>query len=189
MPVAVLSALALGLAVDFAIHFLEHSRVIHYRHGNWKDAAPHVFADPARAIVRNIIVIAVGFLPLLAAPLVPYKTVGVFLASILAISGAATLFLLPALIRLLERFLFPKSKVCCITCKCVTCIASSVALVILVVLNVKQFFEVGWTWLTWISLAIIPILALVCQRLGQREKCRLERLKGGADADQVQGSN
>ena len=55
--------------------------------------------EPARAIARNAIVIALGFTPLFFAPLVPYITVGAFMASIMAISGAATLLLLPAVSR------------------------------------------------------------------------------------------
>ena len=47
------------------------------------------------AISRNAIVIAVGFTPLLLAPLVPYITVGIFLASIMAVSAIVTLVLLP----------------------------------------------------------------------------------------------
>ena len=178
MPVAVLSALALGLAVDFAIHFLEHSRVLRYEKGDWQRAVQYVFGDPARAIMRNIIVIAVGFLPLLAAPLVPYQTVGIFLASILAVSGLATLLILPALVSILERFLFPQSKLCCISCNCVTCAASSIAIVALVIVNVKQFLDIGWTSLSWISLLAIPVLALICRYLSKREKCELENKKG-----------
>lgn len=178
MSVAVLSALALGLAVDFAIHFLEHSRVMRYDEGDWQSAVQHVFRDPARATVRNIIVIAVGFLPLLAAPLVPYQTVGIFLASILGVSGLATLLILPALVRMLERFLFPQSKLCCISCNCVTCAASSIAIVALVIVNVKQFLDIGWTSLSWISLLAIPVLALICRYLSKREKCELENKKG-----------
>jgi len=106
MPVAVLSSLTLGLAVDFAIHFLERSRMMYRKTGSWQKAAVEMFEEPARAITRNIIVIAVGFTPLLAAPLLPYNTVGFFLASIMAVSGAATMFILPALITVLERWLF-----------------------------------------------------------------------------------
>ncbi len=84
MPVAVLSSLTLGLAVDFAIHFLERARMTFKKMGSWKEAIRDMFEEPARAITRNVIVIAIGFTPLLAAPLVPYQTVGVFLASIMA---------------------------------------------------------------------------------------------------------
>ncbi len=106
MPVAILSSLTLGLAVDFAIHFLERSRMAYKRAGSWKEGIKEMFEEPARAISRNIVVIAVGFTPLLAAPLVPYQTVGIFLASIMAISGIATMLILPALIQILEKRLF-----------------------------------------------------------------------------------
>jgi predicted RND superfamily exporter protein len=109
MPVAVLSSLTLGLAVDFAIHFLERARMAYKKEGSWADAIKVMFEEPARAISRNVIVIAVGFTPLLAAPLVPYKTVGIFLASIMTISGIATMLILPAGITVLQKFLFKKA--------------------------------------------------------------------------------
>jgi hypothetical protein len=104
MPVAVLSSLSLGLAVDYAIHFLARSRDIYQ--GKWKETIRGVFGEPARAITRNVIVIGIGFLPLLAAPLVPYKTVGVFISAILLFAGAATIFLLPALMTVGKRVIF-----------------------------------------------------------------------------------
>jgi hypothetical protein len=110
MPVAVLSALTLGLAVDFAIHFLARSREIYRRCGDWGASLDEVFGEPARAIARNVVVIAVGFLPLLAAPLVPYNTVGFFLAAILVASGASTLVLLTAILRLAEPVLFRRER-------------------------------------------------------------------------------
>lgn len=111
MPVAVLSSLSLGLAVDYAIHFLARSRYQHAKNPDWKSSVPFVFGEPARAITRNVIVLGVGFLPLLAASLVPYNTVGIFISAILFFAGLATLVILPALIRLLERWLFPQIAV------------------------------------------------------------------------------
>jgi predicted RND superfamily exporter protein len=102
MPVAVLSSLTLGLAVDFAIHFLQRFRAIHQRCGDWRAAMEEMFHEPGRAIARNAVVIAIGFLPLLAAPLVPYNTVGFFMAAIMAISGAVTILLMPALMKLVR---------------------------------------------------------------------------------------
>ncbi|MCP5347855.1 MAG: MMPL family transporter [Gammaproteobacteria bacterium] len=110
MPVAVLSSLSLGLAVDYAIHFLARSRELRSRFDSWKDTLGAVFEEPARAISRNIVVIGCGFLPLLAAPLVPYKTVGVFISTILILAGAATLLILPALITLFQNRLFKQSE-------------------------------------------------------------------------------
>jgi len=108
MPVAVLSALTLGLSVDFAIHFLERAREEQKRLGNWEKACPMIFREPAVAISRNAIVISMGFTPLLLAPLVPYKTVGVFMVTIMAMSWLATLFILPALLTKLRKIAFPE---------------------------------------------------------------------------------
>ncbi|MBW2732899.1 MAG: MMPL family transporter [Deltaproteobacteria bacterium] len=103
MPVAVLSAMTLGLSVDFAIHFLQRSRRLHLELGSWQLALAAMFHGPGRAISRNAIVIAIGFLPLLAAPLVPYNTVGFFMAAIMGISGVVTLMLLPAVMNLIRN--------------------------------------------------------------------------------------
>ncbi len=108
MPVAVLSSLTLGLAVDFAIHFLQRSRMTMARLHDWKKTVQEMFEEPARAITRNTIVISVGFTPLLFAPLVPYQTVGIFLASIMFYSGLATMWILPALLTVLQGWIFRK---------------------------------------------------------------------------------
>ncbi|SDE62799.1 efflux RND transporter permease subunit [Desulfuromonas thiophila] len=107
MPVAVLSSLTLGLSVDFAIHFLQRARELCRTGQDWPASCAAMFREPARAISRNAITVAVGFTPLLLAPLVPYKTVGFFLATIMTVSWLATLLLLPVLVRLLRRWLFP----------------------------------------------------------------------------------
>ncbi|NIA16839.1 MAG: MMPL family transporter [Planctomycetes bacterium] len=106
MPVAVLSALTLGMAVDFAIHFLQRARESYSQTGSWKLSSGIMFGEPARAISRNVLVISIGFLPLLAAPLIPYKTVGIFLCAIMVLSGTITLLVLPAIIKLTEKLLF-----------------------------------------------------------------------------------
>jgi predicted RND superfamily exporter protein len=98
MPVAVLSALTIGLAVDFTIHFLVRVRHLEEQMGSWSRALSGMFEEPARAIVRNILVVAIGFLPLLAAPLVPYNTVGTLIAAILFVAGIATLVVVPAVL-------------------------------------------------------------------------------------------
>ena len=106
MPVAVLSSLSIGLAVDYAIHFLSRAREYTARYGSWKAAVEPLFSEPAMAISRNAIVVGVGFLPLLAAPLVPYQTVGVFIAAILFLAGVSSLLILPAVITLMPGLFF-----------------------------------------------------------------------------------
>ena len=110
MPIAVLSSLTLGLSVDFAIHFIERTRALLRSEGSFDAAVERMFEEPARAIARNAIVIALGFTPLFLAPLVPYITVGAFMAAIMALSALATLVLLPAILSWAAPWLFPKER-------------------------------------------------------------------------------
>lgn len=174
MPVAVLSALTLGMAVDFAIHFLERAREQYRKTKSWEKASAEMFGEPAAAISRNVIVIAIGFLPLLAAPLVPYKTVGIFVCAIMAASGAVTLMVLPAVIKILEKKLFrtvaePMKP----GCNCAFCAIISAAAVILVAVNLHQFAVAGWNTLVWISIIAIPIMALLCGVMSRRQACKM----------------
>lgn len=110
MPIAVLSSLTLGLSVDFAIHFIERTRAFLRSTGSFAAAEEMIFEEPARAIARNAIVIAIGFTPLFFAPLMPYITVGAFMAAIMALSGVTTLILLPALMSWAGPWLFPEMR-------------------------------------------------------------------------------
>ena len=110
MPIAVLSSLTLGLSVDFAIHFIQRMRDVRARESSSARAAALMFEEPARAIARNAIVIALGFTPLFFAPLVPYITVGAFMASIMVMSGFSTLILLPAVLSWSSAWLFPDTS-------------------------------------------------------------------------------
>jgi predicted RND superfamily exporter protein len=110
MPVAVLSSLTLGLSVDFAIHFLERARSIQRETGDWRETMALMFQEPGRAITRNAIVIAIGFLPLLRAPLVPYNTVGFLMAAIMAVSSIVTVVLLPSIMMQIQNWLSPKGE-------------------------------------------------------------------------------
>jgi predicted RND superfamily exporter protein len=179
MPVAVLSALTLGMAVDFAIHFLERARDMYQFGKTWEQLAPEIFGEPARAITRNVLVIAIGFLPLLAAPLIPYKTVGIFICAIMALSGAVTVFVLPALMKLLEKPLFKNlTNSQSVTCNCWTCIVSAISAVVVVDLNIQLFWNLKLNTLAWISMAVVIVMVAACGFLSRRKACRLAETTG-----------
>lgn len=99
MPIAVCSSLALGLSVDFAIHFIQRFRRKYQESGDLEATNTYMFQEPARAISRNAMVIVLGFLPLVLASLTPYITVGAFFAMLMTFSSLTTLLLLPAIMR------------------------------------------------------------------------------------------
>jgi len=110
MPIAVVSALSLGMAIDFAIHFLQRFRAGYKKYKNIEATNAYIFQEPARAITRNAIVITFGFLPLLGATLTPYITVGAFFSILMIFSFLTTLILLPALMRIWGKSLFASVK-------------------------------------------------------------------------------
>ncbi len=99
MPIAVVSSLSLGLAIDFAIHFLQRFRAHSEISNDIKVTNAYMFGEPGRAIARNAIIITLGFLPLTISTLGPYVTVGIFFALLMIFSTLATLFVLPAVLR------------------------------------------------------------------------------------------
>jgi hypothetical protein len=119
------------------------------------------------------LVIAIGFLPLLAAPLIPYKTVGIFLCAIMALSGAVTLLALPSILKLAEKALFkPGVTPVRASCKCGFCMIISVAVVVLVAMNLHEYWKLGWSKLALIGIIVIPVMALVCGMMSRRQACK-----------------
>ncbi|MBI5287174.1 MAG: MMPL family transporter [Deltaproteobacteria bacterium] len=106
MPIAVCSTLALGLGVDFAIHFIQRFRDRFKETGGLESTMEWTMGgEPAIAIFRNALVVGLGFLPLVFATLTPYMTVGLFFGSLAFFAGVTTLVFLPALIGTFKKVL------------------------------------------------------------------------------------
>jgi hypothetical protein len=106
MPLSVLSTLSLGMAVDFAIHFVSRlrQRLAEPGAGSLEQALEWTAARPGKGIVRNAVLFAAAFSVMMAAPLTPYVAVGAFIVAMMLLSALLTLLLLPALIVLGRRF-------------------------------------------------------------------------------------
>ena len=174
MPVAVLSALTLGLSIDFAIHFIQRSIEINDVEGSWEKTSMVIFGGPGRAIVRNALVVAIGFLPLLAAPLVPYKTVGFFMFGIMAVSSMVTLFVLPALISIKPQVIFEHPQKG-IGCKCAHCVLIALFVATGVAYVLLGYTTVGWQPTTFITIGVIALAAAACHVAAKRKVCLSEK--------------
>ena len=118
MPISVLSCLSLGMAVDFAIHFISRfkqrlaesstgSQVVHTPRSELiTDSLLWTAARPGKGIMRNAVLFAASFAVMMFAPLTPYITVGAFIVSMMMLSALMTLIYVPALIVLLRGWLF-----------------------------------------------------------------------------------
>ena len=109
MPISVLSTLSLGMAVDFAIHFVSRFRQRLKETGGSRevinDALLWTAARPGKGIVRNAVLFAASFAVMMFAPLTPYITVGAFIVSMMLLSAVMTIIYLPALITLTQGWL------------------------------------------------------------------------------------
>ncbi|RJQ46839.1 MAG: hypothetical protein C4538_06130 [Nitrospiraceae bacterium] len=109
MPISVLSCLSLGMAVDFAIHFVSRlrQRMTETQGAEaLSDALLWTAARPGKGIMRNAVLFAASFAVMMFAPLTPYITVGAFIVSMMMLSAVMTIIYLPALIMLLKGWLF-----------------------------------------------------------------------------------
>ncbi len=105
MPISVLSTLSLGMAIDFAIHFVSRFQQRYRETRDLEGALIWTAARPGLGIVRNAGLFASGFAVMLAAALTPYITVGAFMIAIMLLSALATVVYLPAVIMLFPRWL------------------------------------------------------------------------------------
>ncbi|MBI5049404.1 MAG: MMPL family transporter [Nitrospirae bacterium] len=120
MPISVLSCLSLGMAVDFAIHFISRFKqklseqetvgAYGYTPSSITDALLWTAARPGKGIMRNAVLFASAFSVMLLASLTPYITVGAFIVSMMTLSAVMTIIYLPALITLLQGWLFKCTK-------------------------------------------------------------------------------
>jgi hypothetical protein len=108
MPISVLSTLSLGMAVDFAIHFVKRFKQRLAEDNNLENSLIWTVERPGKGILRNALLFSLAFSVMIFASLTPYITVGIFIASLMMISAFLTLIYLPALIVIFRKSLLPQ---------------------------------------------------------------------------------
>ena len=103
VDLALCDELVIGIGVDFAIHYVERFRELYDATGSTSAALAGFFEEPARALTRNALIVALGFTPLFLSSLVPYLVVGAFLSGILLTSWLTTIVVLPAVTSFIHR--------------------------------------------------------------------------------------
>jgi predicted RND superfamily exporter protein len=97
------SALALGVGVDFAVHFQHAYERESERGRSHEHALRKSMTTSGRAIRWNATVLGLGFLVLCGSELKPNHSLGLLLSAAIATCYAMTLLLLPALLGLARR--------------------------------------------------------------------------------------
>lgn len=93
-----LSSIAIGIGIDYAIHFLQHYRMNLAIHPSRQYAIYRTMSQTGRAIMFNAIVVIAGFLVLLFSVFPPNRTLGALVSMNMFTSFAGTLTLMMVLI-------------------------------------------------------------------------------------------
>jgi len=96
---AITGAMALGIGVDFAIHYLYRFRLYSRMQTDHATVIAAVNEDTGRALLFNALVVIGGFLVLLTANLYPQVKLGALVAGSMAICYLASCYLFPVLLR------------------------------------------------------------------------------------------
>lgn len=96
---AITGAMALGIGIDFAIHYLYRYRFYSKEKCSHAEVVTACNEDTGRAIAFNALVVIGGFLVLLTANLYPQVKLGALVASSMVICYLATCYLFPTLLK------------------------------------------------------------------------------------------
>lgn len=104
MGISMISIIALGVAVDYSIHFL-------WKYGEVADrgfsfALRETMYTTGRAVFANVFEVMFGFAILLLASLVPIRKSGGLIAETLFLAGIGTLFLMPVFLKIAHPKVF-----------------------------------------------------------------------------------
>lgn len=100
---ALISSIAIGIGVDYAIHLIEHYRVMRLNGDSIDQSALETLKHTGRAILFNAAAVMGGFAVLMFSVFPPNRQVGGLIALNMAVSAAMTLTVLLIIIVALDR--------------------------------------------------------------------------------------
>ncbi|MEM5948027.1 MMPL family transporter [Spirochaetia bacterium 38H-sp] len=99
---SMVASLAIGIGIDYTIHFLNYYHRERLRTGDSKKASSNSIKGVGKAIVFNAVSVAAGFLVLLLSRFTPLNYLGLLIAITMLTSSTASISLLPALFSIKE---------------------------------------------------------------------------------------
>ena len=108
LATVLIAGVAVGVGVDYAIHFVTGYRRALAAGSYPRQAVVDTLLSSGRGILFNILAVAIGFLVLVFAVIIPLVEFGVVMAATMLIAGLAATVLLPAEILRFRIRLHPK---------------------------------------------------------------------------------
>lgn len=102
---ALLSSIAIGIGIDYAIHFIQNYRINIAKSGSRQDALHATMGQTGKAILFNAVVVIAGFLVLLFSVFPPNRTLGALVSMNMFTSLLGTLSIMMVLIYTYKVFI------------------------------------------------------------------------------------
>jgi predicted RND superfamily exporter protein len=93
-----IGSVAVGIGIDYTIHFITRFKVEHTRDKTELEALDKTLETAGKAIVINALSVMMGFLVLVLGDIVPMQRFGYLIALTMIISATASITILPALL-------------------------------------------------------------------------------------------
>jgi hypothetical protein len=102
LATAIIASVAIGIGVDYAIHFLSRFHHVMLSGGDFRTATTGTMITAGRAIIFNMISVAAGFLVLCFSNFPPLQSAGWLIALTMLTSSLGALTLLPTLLNICQ---------------------------------------------------------------------------------------
>ncbi len=108
---AMVSAVSIGIGIDYTIHYLSYYRYERLRSDDLEQVARNTLQGVGKAIIFNAVAVAGGFLVMLLSNFTPLNYFGLLVALTMITSSTASLTLLPILLEIIKpRFIYKEKK-------------------------------------------------------------------------------
>ncbi len=111
MSTAMVSAVSIGIGIDYTIHYLSYYRHERLKTDNLETVAHNTLKGVGKAIIFNAVSVAGGFLVMLLSNFTPLNYFGLLVALTMITSSTASLTLLPILLEIIKPKFIHKEKI------------------------------------------------------------------------------
>ncbi len=106
LATAMIASVSIGIGVDYAIHFLNRFKIVFNETGDYGTAIEQTMLTSGRAIIFNMVSVALGFLVLCFSNFPPLQDAGWLIALTMIVSSVGALTVLPTFLTIIKpRFL------------------------------------------------------------------------------------
>ncbi len=111
MSTAMVSAVSIGIGIDYTIHYLSYYRFERLKTDNLREVELNTLKGAGKAIIFNAVSVAGGFLVLLLSKFTPLNYFGLLVAVTMIVSSTASLTILPILLEITKPGFISKERI------------------------------------------------------------------------------